>query len=85
MADSADLLHRFYDADFAVGERVKDELDCHFMVGHVLFVNFFVAVALGLQYRAGNTYSFDIALGDYALGFHVDELIFERRAAGIHN
>ena len=62
---------------------VKDELDSHFVVGHVLFVYLFHAVALCLQYRAGDAYPFDRALCYDRFVLHVEELILEGRAACI--
>lgn len=71
-----DLLHRRDRAVFGMDESLQNQTDCHFMVGHILFDDLFALVRLVFENGFGKTDALAAALGDNALGVHIDELIF---------
>ena len=57
-------------------ESLQNQTDRHFMVGHILFDDLFALVRFVFENGFGKTDALAAALGDHALGVHIDELIF---------
>ena len=86
VADGADLRHRLDNAVFLAGQLFENGLD-RFLVGgerNVRFVNGLAVLGLVGQ-TAVDADALTKTFGEQRLVLHVDELILQRRAAGVDN
>ena len=85
MAHSADLVHGLDRTMFGIGQSLDYIAHRVHMIAHRRFDLEFAAVLLMHQIGAFDADALDQTLGDYLLVFHVDQLILERRRAGVYN
>ena len=74
------------DRDFRAGERLDDFQHRRAVIGHILFEDkLFLARRRVRQRRTFDADPFDQTFRLHGFGVHIDQLIFDRRAAGVND